>query len=341
MEKERKPWLMYFPSKGQKTQTFCSISDPTKSYSTRIPDYLRKSRLKLLTVQHGWYLYENMISKYVSNLFLWNPLNLKKIKLPLLKHNGTVFGNYILSCPPTTNDEICSIFLFSSHSPSIFYYQLEDKEKKQWNQVCFYDEIVRVLAMKGRIPVKKKEPCFDNPVYCNGCLYAGMWTSSSFIIVVIEKLQPNGFTIDCTSHPMVKFQSNLTGGFEQVINQLIGFNNVLFRIIILHALDKVAAVFVYKFDCSQRVWEKVESIKDKVFFISSLDLAIACQASNPETEGGRVYIALKNFNFFYIYNIKDKSLVTSQPFSNLSKKQSHPRWFMPDTGHLKFLTHLF
>ncbi|WJX26989.1 hypothetical protein P8452_15852 [Trifolium repens] len=213
MEKERKPWLMYFPSKGRKTQTFCSISDPTKSYSTRIPDYLRKSRLKLLTVQHGWYLYENMISKYVSNLFLWNPLNLKKIKLPLLKHNGTVFG---------------------------------------------------------------------------------MWTSSSFIIVVIEKLQPNGFTIDCTSHPMVKFQSNLTGGFEQVINQLIGYNNVLFRIIILHALDRVAAVFVYKFDCSQRVWEKVESIKDKVFFISSLDLAIACQASNPETEGGCVYIALKN-----------------------------------------------
>jgi hypothetical protein len=138
MEKERKPWLMYFPSKGRKTQTFCSISDPTKSYSTRIPDYLRKSRLKLLTVQHGWYLYENMISKYVSNLFLWNPLNLKKIKLPLLKHNGTVFGNYILSCPPTTNDEICSIFLFSSYSPSIFYYQLEDKEKKNNGIKCAF-----------------------------------------------------------------------------------------------------------------------------------------------------------------------------------------------------------
>ncbi|KAK2447605.1 hypothetical protein QL285_006946 [Trifolium repens] len=135
MEGERTPWLLYFSGKNQNDQTFCSISDQTKSYSTRIPDHLRKSRLNLLTVQHCWYLYENMISKYVSNLFLWNPLNLKKIKLPLLKHNGTAFGNYILSCPPTTNDGICSIFLISSHCPSIFYYQLGDK---QWTKKCFY-----------------------------------------------------------------------------------------------------------------------------------------------------------------------------------------------------------
>ncbi|KAK2447238.1 hypothetical protein QL285_006616 [Trifolium repens] len=109
--------------------------------------------------------------------------------------------------------------------------------------------------------------------------------------------------------------------FEQIISNLIGFDNVLW----------VVAVFVHKFDCFQRVWENVETIKDKVFFISCRDSAFACQAINKETEGGRIYIALKNCNFVYIYNIKDKSLATSQHFSNLSKTLTHSLWFMPET----------
>ncbi|PNX76524.1 F-box protein, partial [Trifolium pratense] len=75
-----------------------------------------------------------------------------------------------------------------------------------------------------------------------------------------------------------------------------------------------------------------ENIKDKVFFISSLDPAFACQTINPETEGGRIYIALKNCNYVYIYNIEEKSIVTSRPFSNLPENLYYSRWFMPDTG---------
>ncbi|WJX92391.1 hypothetical protein P8452_74039 [Trifolium repens] len=93
MEGERKPWLMYLSGKDQKNITFCSTSDPTKSYSTRIPDFMiSRTRLRLCTVQHGWFVWENMISKDVSSFFLWNPLNLKKIMLPPLNHNGTVIG---------------------------------------------------------------------------------------------------------------------------------------------------------------------------------------------------------------------------------------------------------
>ncbi|WJX09208.1 hypothetical protein P8452_00064 [Trifolium repens] len=327
MEEERKPWLMYFTGKGRMTQTFYNILDPTKSYSKRIPDHLSNSLLWLVTVQNGWYLMENIITKCVSDLFLWNPLNLKKIKLPRLRHNDKSFrhDNCILSI---TNDEQWSIFILSLNSPSMFYYQLGDK---QWTKVCFYDDIVRILTMKGIIPLEEKEYCFDNSVYCNGVLYAEVWTSSSVFIVVIEKLQPNGFTINCTSDVMVQPQPDIICDFEQVISHLIGSNNVLFRIEVFHALDRVDAVFVYKCDCSQRVWEKVESIKDKVFFISN-DSVFACHARNPETEGGRVYIALNNCNFVYIYNIEDKSIVTSHKFTNLSNKRSFSRWYMPDTG---------
>ncbi|WJX22561.1 hypothetical protein P8452_11852 [Trifolium repens] len=323
MEEEMNPSLMYFS--GKNNLTFCSISDPTKSYSTSFPDHWRKSKLSLRTIQHGWFLWENKISNYVSNFFLWNPLNLMEIMLPPLNHNRTSFGNWILSSSPTTNDEICSIFLFSSCCPSIFYYQLGDKE---WTKLCSYDDIVRALAMKGNALSKGKCSIFEDPVYSNGCLYAGMRTSCRFIIVVIEKLQPNGVSINFLYNSMIKHIPNITCSSEQVISNLIGSNNVLFRIEVLHTLDRVTAVCVYKFDCSQRAWEKVENIKNKVFFISCHDSAFVCQAIYPETEGGRIYIALKNSNFVYIYNMEDKSLATSQHFSYSSKTQT--RWFMPE-----------
>ncbi|CAK8530967.1 unnamed protein product [Lathyrus sativus] len=322
MEGGRKPMLMYFTGKTLGNQTFCSISDPSKSYSTWNPEFRRS---KLLTVQHGWFLWENIISKSISTLFLWNPYNLNKIVLQPLEHNGADFGNCILSSPPS-NNQTCSLYLFAKHSPSIFYYQLGDK---QWTKVCFYNEIVRVLAMQRKAPLDESMSYFDNPVYCNGSFYAGMMILSDYIMVVIQNLQPNGFTINCTHDRMIK---QLPTGFEQLISRLIACNNELFRIEIFYDLGKVTAVCVFKFDCFQRAWEKVKSIKDKVFFISSLDPSFVCQAINQETEGGRIYIALGTSNFVYIYNIQDNCIVTRQPFSNLSSKRlSYSRWVMPNT----------
>jgi hypothetical protein len=111
MEGERKPRLLYFTGENLDTQTFCSISDPTKCDSTEIPEW-GTSRIR--TVQHGWYLWEKKLSKYVSSFILWDPHNLKKIMLPPLKHNDTSFGKCILTSPPTTNDEICSICILVS-----------------------------------------------------------------------------------------------------------------------------------------------------------------------------------------------------------------------------------
>jgi len=74
----------------------------------------------------------------------------------------------------------------------------------------------------------------------------------------------------------------------------------------------------------------VKSIKDKVFFIAHFNSPFACQAINPEIEGGRIYLTLENKIFIHIYNIEDKSLMCSQPFSNLPEKPSSLTWFMPD-----------
>ncbi|CAK8531067.1 unnamed protein product [Lathyrus sativus] len=332
MERDRKPLLMYFTcGDGEflKThQTFCSVSDPSKYYYTW-NSALTESML--LTVQHGWYLWQNMLSKYVSsNLFLWSPYNLKKIMLPRLVYVDD-HANFrcILSSPPSANDDqTCSIFIFPSYSLSMFYYQLGDA---QWTEVHFYKYVVSALAMQGKELRLGRKAYFDNPAYCNGRVYAGLMTYNDghydSVIVVIEKVL-NGFTVNCTTDLMVKHHPT---NFQQLISHLIGSNNVLFRVEISHQHDRVTAVFVYKFDCARRVWEKVESIKDKVFYISSTDSAFACEAINQETEGGRVYIALTNCNFVYIYNIQDNCFLTSHHFSNLSENRSYSRWFMPDT----------
>jgi hypothetical protein len=94
------------------------------------------------------------------------------------------------------------------------------------------------------------------------------------------------------------------------------------------------------------MWEKVESINDKVFFIYVSDpksyyvgsrLHFICQAMNSESEGGRIYIALKDNNFVYIYNIEDNSLMISQHFSNLPKNRSCSLWFMPEPTHVRYM----
>ncbi|XP_058777033.1 uncharacterized protein LOC131651384 [Vicia villosa] len=109
-------------------------------------------------------------------------------------------------------------------------------------------------------------------------------------------------------------------------------NHQIFKIEILQAHDRIIAVSVYRFDSFRPVWIKVKSIKDRMFFVSSLDSSFACQAINPEIEGGRVYIAIEDKDFVYIYNIEDESLMISQSFSNLPKNRSYSRWIMPNIG---------
>ncbi|CAK8530928.1 unnamed protein product [Lathyrus sativus] len=315
MEGERKPMLLYFTGKALKTQTYCSISDTSKSNSIRILEF---GKSKLLTVQHGWFLWENIISKYVSNLVLWNPYNLNKIILPPLEHNGTAIGDCILSSPPSANHQTCSIYLFSSHRPSIFYYQLGDQ---QWIEVCFFNGLVRGFATQGTTP---SVTCFDNPVYCNGCVYAGYHSTHyndslcaeyHSIVVVIEKHQLNGFTINCLFCLMRKHQPT---SFQQLISHLIGSNNQLFRIEIFHVLGRVTAVVVYKFDCSQQVWEtvqvfklnesnmtwiRVESLKNHMLFLGKTSFSAV--ASIPGMEN-KIY-----FSRFYEHSLVFYSLETN------------------------------
>ncbi|KAL6523449.1 hypothetical protein OROGR_017052 [Orobanche gracilis] len=321
------PWLVYWTGEGaEETQNFCTISDPTTIYTRRIPELLRPAAT-LWTHQHGWYLCGD-VEESTAEMFLWNPSNLTKVELPPLElNNDIVIRYYVLISSPTATGQvvISSIFLFSdSFSTSIFYWYLGDK---QWTQVDFRQQLISAAAMEG-LQFDEDLINLSTPFYYNGCLYAEASTSNH-LLVEIKKLEPTGLQI-FSSHVFAPYRSRDLNWTCEILES----NNELFRIRISHANDKVIAVAIHKLDLSTRVWHKMESIKDRVFFISipiSGGSSFVCQAINPEIEGGRVYIAVPKHNFVYIYNIQDKNLMISQPFLNLPQDQrSHSTWFMSD-----------
>ncbi|XP_057428483.1 uncharacterized protein LOC130721913 [Lotus japonicus] len=311
------PWLLFFNGEGaQDTQNFCTISDAPKTYTRVIPELVEG---ELCFVQDGWFLLANYHTENDAKLFLWNPSNLKRINLPLLKHNGIRDGILTIS-----HDQVLSVFLFSTTSAAIFCWYLGDEH---WTRVDYREQLKSVLAIEGEEFQKHVEDLISlsNPFYYNGCLYAESDFRSHHLLVEIKNLEPRALKLNSSHILYPKFPAAALG----YISKMLESNNELFRIEISHAHDKVIAVVVHKLDFHGKVWHKVESIQDRVFFISD-DGSFACQAINPDADGNRVYISLKNHNFVYIYNIEDKTFMISQPFSNLSKKRSHACWFMLD-----------
>lgn len=170
----------------------------------------------------------------------------------------------------------------------IFYCQIGDKE---WIVVDYLED----LKSKGLYAQSAKP---GNPIYCNGgCLYIEMFTSGRSNLILVGKHNSNVLDISSTTifRPTHYFQDHTSRFFAS--------NNEMFRIETLFYNSKVIAVAVFKFDCSQRVWEKVESMKDRVLFISQCDSPIACQEINQESKGGQVYITLPGKKFVWLPSV--------------------------------------
>ncbi|XP_057454889.1 uncharacterized protein LOC130746320 isoform X3 [Lotus japonicus] len=114
-------------------------------------------------------------------------------------------------------------------------------------------------------------------------------------------------------------------------SRLLQFNNELFHIQITSERHVILSVVVHQLEYfSQIGWERVKSMKDKVFFLSANDLPFVCQAINPEAEGGRIYLTLENSKFVYIYSVEDNRLIICHAFSNLPTEVCRSLWFRSD-----------
>jgi len=179
-----------------------------------------------------------LLANYISKgykLFLWNPYVLQKIELP---HHAqhSVIGDCILSSSPTAIDQICSIFLFSYHTSSIFYFQLG---YEQWTEVDYCEELETTLNLNGeKVSLMRYKSYLTNPVYCNGFLFAESF--ERYLVVIEQQHGYRGLTINSILVLMPTLPSTR---FHRVC-RLLGSNNELYRIEILHTKYKVIYVVV-------------------------------------------------------------------------------------------------
>ncbi|KAM7473821.1 hypothetical protein LguiB_021064 [Lonicera macranthoides] len=76
-----------------------------------------------------------------------------------------------------------------------------------------------------------------------------------------------------------------------------------------------------------KVWEGVESIGDRAFFLSS-NCSASCSAKEKGIEGNTIYISMQKDRSLYAFNLKDKSITISLPCPNVKLNWSQPSWVL-------------
>ncbi|GLT87577.1 hypothetical protein SLE2022_056560 [Rubroshorea leprosula] len=88
------------------------------------------------------------------------------------------------------------------------------------------------------------------------------------------------------------------------------------------------AAEVYRLNFSRLEWEMVDSASDIAFFISS-GSQFCCPAVGSQIEGSNAYFFIETLSF-YSFNLEDKRLHVSLPYSNLPPSRFLLTCLMPD-----------
>ncbi|KAM7469405.1 hypothetical protein LguiA_007588 [Lonicera macranthoides] len=106
------------------------------------------------------------------------------------------------------------------------------------------------------------------------------------------------------------------------------------RLILWDELDPLVIqdLEVFKLEYSStnfnlKVWERVESIGDRAFFLSS-NCSASCSAKEKGIEGNTIYISMQKDRSLYAFNLRDKSITISLPCPNVKLNWSQPSWVL-------------
>ena len=323
------PSLLYSYDAGNKTQLFCSILNTKETYSRRIPELRNRA---LWATYHGWWcLYSGSERRHI----LWNPVTLEKITLPWVPEYDIDYC--IWTCPPS--EPGCLVVLFTNCT-CILYCEIGDE---MWTSCPYYDELKRSLQEGGQWALAEMEE--DNalliqPVLCGGNLYAIVlsdydhWESMPLVKIEIQR--------DSLRHSLkieslnVYLPSTTPFGAAKRIYLMESCGD-LFTVEIQAKHEsgialQVIAIEIHRLSFSKKEWLKVETAKDRAFFlpISIFYQAISSPAINPDI-ANRVYFTLFGEKNLYSYNIEDGTVSVFSSFPNLPRVlPCSPVWVMPD-----------
>ncbi|PSR85335.1 F-box/kelch-repeat protein [Actinidia chinensis var. chinensis] len=303
------PWLVFYHGRGLRNQSFYSVSKPNNTYVRSIPELRKKC---VWNCCYGWLI----LSNYKDDQFsLWNPATLESIVLPLLKINSeTCINGALLTSPPSEPN--CSLLIFDKGLRRILFCRLQNQH---WIEKSYRKEME---AMGGG-----SSDFLTHPVSCNGKLYASTFSFSQ--LVSIE--QNNSLVIRSRGSSKPTPAEYLSPHQRRDLVESCGD---LFAIItidggIIH--EDAIGIEIFKLDFSSMIWERVESVRDRVFFLCN-NYALSCptEISSEQINGNCVYFTRWEDKSLYSYNMDDGSISASLPCPNIPTPWRSPIWVMPD-----------
>ncbi|GLT42955.1 hypothetical protein SLA2020_169320 [Shorea laevis] len=307
--------LLFFHSRGYEKMSLWSIGDEKHQLVKTTPPELHGK--EILAYSHGWFI---LLHKVIRTLMfsLWNPLTLESICLPGLPLKSTQEISFcILSSPPGDFDSM--LILFETKAPSFIWcsigigigykrWKRQDIKAKSWKMKNYY--------------------CLFAPVICNGTLYCCLQSHhrGSFRLVKIKLSMPN------YRLPLILFDEFIPvpeGYFKATIAcaYMLESCGELFVVYLIKGrlcAQVVISVEVFKLDFLAMVWNKVESIKNRAFFVSKIS-SFSCPATS-EVKGNHVYFTLYGDKSLYSFNMDDKTVSVSLACPNLPISGSSTIW---------------
>ncbi|WRX29319.1 hypothetical protein QQP08_021806 [Theobroma cacao] len=318
------PWLVFPHCEDDTRQTFCSMSQPFKTYGKSIPKLWING---VLGHSYGWLIISNKtITKCTIRrefILLWNPVSSEFIKLPPLdlKPDQRITTGSLLSPPDNPGS---MVLVFENIVKSFIFCKLGDK---MWTQIPA-EEMDTEMQIIDDEPSASNRLLYSSPVNYKGKCYVPM----SRQIKVIDQVKPEYFMFRSLNCMLPNRLSSYSDCLESYLVESYG------ELCLIEVtwggvnVSQVLDIEISRLNFSTMEWSQVRSAKGRAFFLCRTAVyAISCPTNDSGLEGGFVYIfTVGSDRCLYSFNIEDKSISVSLPWENLPKSCYTPFWVMPD-----------
>ncbi|GLT77031.1 hypothetical protein SLA2020_486560 [Shorea laevis] len=275
-----------------------------------IPELVSK---EIMDYCDGWLL---LYDYYDDEYSIFNPITSQSVQFSALNLKPEqAIGFSILSSSPANPNSM--LILFEMNATSFIFCRIGDN---QWTEE----------PARGEVDYKDDDGDYlTSPVRCKGKLYC--LTHNSDKIVEIGLIMQYRFIINLLPVKLPQYFegynldrcSRMTEYSGQLVMIYMGL-----RWIPTEVHLEPNAVEVYRLDFSRMEWEILDSAKDAALFFSDRS-RFSCAAVGSQIEGSNVYFFKEKF-CFYSFNLEDKRLHVSLPYSNLPPSRFYLTCVMPD-----------
>nr|CAD1826127.1 unnamed protein product [Ananas comosus var. bracteatus] len=245
-------------------------------------------RFSCWVTSQGWLFLLDPLS---LRTVLWDPITLRKVKLPPMELDLPKQCKCILSAQPT--DPNCFVVIID-RTNSIFWY-CHSRENK-W--------------VKYKCPISKIN--LESIVLMKSNIYHYDFCNENLVIFGF------GSSLDVTTLPVKRCK--FPAGLYMRQHYLLESRGDLFLVFFWFlrcTLRTIAHICVWKMDISKQAWFPVESLDDRVFFVSGMSgFAASRSARELGVKRNCIYFVNSDDKYLHIFDMEEGTIATHNPCPN-------------------------